>query len=261
MDPLIIVVEDQAILAHDIIDRLKQFGYSNIAGPYASGEEALAFANENAPEIAILDIQLSGKINGIQLAKELNKLKSIPIIYLSQQQDEQTYKDSLSTLPVAFINKPFTNNELRIGLLNAIRAIGEDQLNLVQDSEGENILDDRIFVRNGRGKFHIKLDDILWLKANGDFSMIMTADRLGQEEKLLPIVSHTLSKLETKLNFYRYFVRASRSHIVNIKHVDRILDQHPNDRSSTRKILEVGEQQITVGDVYRKSVMDRFLMV
>lgn len=261
MDTTILIVEDKSILAHDLMDRLNQFGYENLMGPYESGEEASKACKKTKPDIAILDIQLKGKMTGIDLARELNRDERIPIIYLTQQQDDETFTDSSSTYPVAFINKPFTNNELRSAITNAARAIGKDQESQIRTSEGLEILDDRIFVRNGRGKFYIKLDDILWIKSNGETSTIMTRDRLELDPKLLPVVGHSLSKLELKLGFYPYLVRGSRYFIVNLKQVDRILDTQVEDRSTLKKALLIADTEISLGDKYRKSVMDRFLIV
>lgn len=262
MDPNILIVEDKTLIAHDIVDRLNGFGYANILGPFDSGELALAESKTHEPDIAILDIRLKGKMSGIDLAKEINQKRNVPIIYLTHQQDDKTYNDSISTFPVAFINKPFTNNELRVALVNASRAIGEKAPRTSRDSVELEFLDDRIFIRNGRGKYYVKLDEILWIQSNGgETSTIMTKDKLGADPKSLPIVGHNLSRLESRLDFYPYLIRGSRYFIVNLKHVDRILDQQPKERSTPKKAVLIAENEITIGDKYRKNVMDRFLIV
>jgi len=261
MNPAILIVEDKAILAHDIIDRLQQFGYQNLYGPFESAEEALIECENDLPDIAILDIQLKGSMSGIDLAKRLNKNIKVPIIYLTQLQDDKTFKDSISTFPVAYLNKPFTNNELRVAIVNAVNELGDERSVTIKDYDGMEVLDDRIFLRNGRGKFYIKLDDILWIKANGETSTIMTKDRLEADLKVLPVIGHNLSSLESKLSFCKYLIRGSRFFMVNLKHVDRIIDQQSESRTTPQKILLIADNEIIIGDKYRKKVMDRFLIL
>ena len=262
MDPKILIVEDKAVLAYDIVDRLNGFGYHNLIGPFDNAEEALQECGDTLPDIAVLDIRLKGELNGIDLAKKLNEKSNVPVVYLTNLEDEEIYNDSISTFPVAFINKPFTNNELRVAMVNAIRALDQEFTISKSRSEDVEVLEDRIFIRNGKGKYHVKLDEILWIQSNGgDMSTIMTADKLEADPKSLPTVGHNLSRLEDRLNFYPYLIRGSRYYIVNLKHVDRILDQQPNDRTSPRKAVMIAENEITIGDKYRKNVMDRFHIV
>jgi len=255
----ILVVEDKKILAQDLVDRLESFGYNTFLGPYDSGESALEASLNTIPDIAILDIRLKGEMTGIQLAKRLNEIKKIPIIYLTNQEDEATYNDSVKTLPAAFINKPFTNNELKSAINSAMRMIDEEKPDFIKDEELK-IVDDRIFIRNGRGKYYIKLEDILWIQSHGgETSNIMTIDKIG--EKVLPVVGHNLSRLEKKLVFYPFIVRASRFYMINLKHVVRLLDHQPDGRSTLKKSVLIADNEIILGDKYRKSITDKIYII
>ena len=128
--PNIMIVEDQAVLAYDLLDRLKEYGFNQLMGPYNTGEKALTACDKKMPDIAILDIRLAGKMDGIQLAKELNIRSSVFIIYLTQQEDEETFNASAETEHIAYINKPFTNNEIRSALLRAVK-----KLDLLESSQ------------------------------------------------------------------------------------------------------------------------------
>lgn len=256
----VLVVEDKAILAHDIVDRLTSFGYRHIIGPYSSGEDVLSGIKEEQPHIAILDIQLKGTLSGIDLAIELNKDNYVPVIYLTNQQDDRVFEESIKTMPVAFLNKPFTNNELRVAMYNASLRHNVDppQLQVVE----EQVLNDRIFIRSGPGKFHIMLDDILWVKSNGgDTSSIMTVDKIGQGEMTLPVVSLNLAKLAERLSFYPYLMRASRFYIINTRRVERIIDHHRGTGTTTKKAVIIANNEIVLGNRYRKSITDQFCQI
>ena len=90
----ILIVEDEAIVALDMKSSLEDCGYKNIE-IVSSGEECLAFCKENNPDIIVMDIILSGKINGIETAAEI---KDVPVIFTSGSTglliDEDLYHSS-----------------------------------------------------------------------------------------------------------------------------------------------------------------------
>lgn len=260
MMPSILVVEDKQLLAEDLVDRLQTFGYSTIFGPFPSAEEALFFLQQSLDkvDIAILDIHLQGEKNGIALAQEIKRRKSVPIIYLTQLEDDETISASSNTQPVAFLSKPFTNASLKHALLRARSAFQPDQKAKATKEELET-LDDRIFIRNGRGKIQIKLDDILWIQSGGgETSAITTVDRF-RAKKLPYTVGVNLNKLELRLSFCTSLVRCSRFYIINIKKVDRLWNA--NEKTKSKRFVEICGKEIVVGDKYRKNIMDRFHIV
>lgn len=253
----ILVVEDKSLIAQDLIDRLERFEYKNIIGPFASGEEALEECKNDLPDIALLDITLKGSMTGIQLANILNEERMVPVVYLTQHDDERVINGIDQKTTAYYLNKPFTNNELKMALNSAKRMI--DQVPDKADSRDEEeveVLNDRIFIRNGRGKVCLMLDDILWIQSGGgDTSTVMTVDYVNRDPKSLPVVGLNLSKLEERLSFCSYLLRCSRFHIVNLKKVNRIID---SGKLKTRKALIVNTESISVGDKYRKNVMTAF---
>ncbi|MEL7004212.1 MAG: response regulator [Bacteroidota bacterium] len=256
MNSKILIVEDKSILAQDIADRLERFGYKQVIGPFSSGEEALEAVKTEMPDLALLDISLKGKMNGIQLAQKLNDKNSIPIVYLTSHEDDETFDASLNTYPVAYINKPFTNNELKMAVFNGLKLRAGDKLSqgLNASQDQLKVLDDRIFVRNGRGKFSIMLDDILYIQSGGgETSTIVSNLDISYQPK----VGYTLNKLEEKLSFYPKLVRCSRYHIINLSKVERILDSSPSNKSISKKELLVKGELIPVGAKYRKDIMSK----
>ncbi|GAK90001.1 sigma-54-dependent transcriptional regulator [Nonlabens ulvanivorans] len=65
----IIVVEDEILIADNICDALEDLGYE-VLEPAISYSEAVQRIEDEQPDIAILDIQLSGSKSGIDLAKK-----------------------------------------------------------------------------------------------------------------------------------------------------------------------------------------------
>jgi len=67
-DASILVVEDESLVAKDIQNRLKKFGY-NVPAIATSGEEAIKKAGEFSPDLVLMDIRLKGKMDGVEAAQ------------------------------------------------------------------------------------------------------------------------------------------------------------------------------------------------
>ena len=107
----ILVVEDERIIAMDIQDRLRRWGY-DVPEIAASGEEALRKTERIQPNLVLMDIKLQGNMDGIEAAKEIQKRFSIPIIYVTAYADETTMSRVKATEPCGIILKPFGEREL-----------------------------------------------------------------------------------------------------------------------------------------------------
>ena len=60
----------------------------------------------------IIDIKLTGEMDGIELAKNINKIENIPVIYFTAYSDEQVIQKAMATKPIAYLIKPVTEKEL-----------------------------------------------------------------------------------------------------------------------------------------------------
>lgn len=263
MPTKILIAEDKKLLAQDLEDRIASMNLGQVIGSFPTGEAALKFSKKNPPDIALLDISLKGEMDGITLAEGLNDLRYIPIIYLTHLDDEKTLSRTLPTVPVAYLNKPFTNNELKVAILNATHALndedhenGSEPVPVNETSNGVQVLEDRVFVRNGRGKLSVALEDIVYIQSGGgEKSTIITKSFLDEGSGNRPTVGYSLSKLEPKLSFYPYLVRCSRFYMVNLKCVERIIDVDTDYKSKGKKTLIVHGEEIKVGDKYRKDIL------
>ncbi|MBN2768397.1 MAG: response regulator [Campylobacterales bacterium] len=113
----ILIVEDWAITALEIERSLAKMGYevTEITNSY---ESALKSIEKEKPDAILLDIGLKGKKDGIELAQKIDA--SIPIVYLTSSQDEETMIRAAYTNPSAYLSKPFRREELRSNLLIAL---------------------------------------------------------------------------------------------------------------------------------------------
>lgn len=111
-NPKILIVEDENIIAMDIHYTLKSLGY-DVCGVAVSGEESVEKAFIMNPDLILMDVKLSGNIDGLSAAKRIQSHLNIPVIYLTAYGDDNTLKQLDKTKPYGCINKPFEERELQ----------------------------------------------------------------------------------------------------------------------------------------------------
>lgn len=217
----ILIVEDEMIVAAKISLQLTNLGYE-VTGILARGEEAVQYVYENQVDIILLDINLKGKMDGIETAKKIQEQKSPLIIYLTANSDEPTFNRAKSTKPAGFISKPFKQLDLQRAIELAICRVAENETGpqiFNANTEVQHfILSDRIFVRCKEKMIKILLSDILYIEADRNYSRIFTANK----EILL---STTLKTIEEKLSG-NVFVRIHRSYLINISQIEEVAESH-----------------------------------
>ncbi|EFK09186.1 response regulator receiver domain protein [delta proteobacterium NaphS2] len=139
--PKILIADDDVVTAELLEEILKVKGYS-IIGPAYSGEEAYQLAKEHRPTIAILDIEMPGGMDGIEVADKLNRELNIPVIFLTGHDETAIIKRAKRVKPLSFLLKPINERqilaEVEIGLFKA-EATRERQLLTTTDQFPEEV--------------------------------------------------------------------------------------------------------------------------
>ncbi len=112
-------MEDEALIAMEISDRLMQLGY-DICGRAARGEQALEEIPQTHPDIVLMDIQLAGELTGTETTTRLRHLLDVPVIFLTAFSDASLLKEALDTEPFGYLVKPFEERELHATLQAAL---------------------------------------------------------------------------------------------------------------------------------------------
>ena len=111
----ILIVEDEIITAMSLQHLLELWGYVT-CGQASSGREAVEKADVEKPDILLIDVSLSGNINGIQAAREIRSRLSIPIIFITGYSDRETMKEIQDIEPAGWFVKPVDFDKLKITL-------------------------------------------------------------------------------------------------------------------------------------------------
>jgi two-component system, response regulator PdtaR len=113
--PRIFVVEDQALIAMDLCDRLQMLGYES-CGHAGRADLALSRILESKPELVLMDVNLIGDVNGIELAEIVRQQFDVPVIFLTAYSDRDLIDSAARAEPYAFLVKPYDEDELRANI-------------------------------------------------------------------------------------------------------------------------------------------------
>lgn len=231
----ILVVEDEIIIADNICDTLEDLGYS-VLEPAINYTEAIESLEKNNPDVAILDIQLSGKKTGIDIAQKINEAYDIPFIFLTSYADASTIVEAKKVMPSAYLVKPFTKEEIyssiEIALYNYTKK--EGQLN-----ESNLIIKDALFVKD-KGVFSkLCFKDILYLKSAHVYVEIILKD--NNKFVLRSSLNSIIEKMSDK------FIRVHRGYIINLDYLEQM------DVSS----LKINKTVIPIGKAHRENLLKK----
>ncbi|MEI6178528.1 MAG: response regulator [Verrucomicrobiota bacterium] len=120
MKPIqILIVEDELILAMDLEARLVDMGYA-VVGMARTGEDAIADAVQHKVDVILMDIHLSGEMDGIAASMEIRRHLDIPIVFLSAYTDEETSMRAQAVAPCGFLSKLSDDMEVRAAIESAL---------------------------------------------------------------------------------------------------------------------------------------------
>ena len=104
----ILIAEDETLIRMDLAEMLRESGYDVVAEA-TNGEEAIAFASELKPDLAILDVKMP-KMDGISAAEVI--VKTSPVLMLTAFSQKELVERALDAGVMAYVVKPFTIDDL-----------------------------------------------------------------------------------------------------------------------------------------------------
>jgi DNA-binding LytR/AlgR family response regulator len=225
----ILIIDDNAI-ARSVLRKLcSQQKDLVVAGECATAEEAYGFLQEEAVDLLLLDIEMPG-MTGLQLVERLGHRRPV-IVFTTSKKD---YASEAFDLNVAdYIVKPVTPARFIQAMAKA-RAIVDSSQEEVKWTEEEFL-----FIRDSTIIRRLKVEDILYAEAMGDYVKLYTPQKFYA-------VHTTLKAVEERLPGSR-FLRVHRSFLVALNKIDTIQDG----------VIIIGEKAVPVADAYRKVLNSR----
>jgi diguanylate cyclase (GGDEF)-like protein/PAS domain S-box-containing protein len=115
----VLVVEDESIVAMDLVRRLRKLGY-RIAGTAADGETAMKIIAAETPDVILMDIHIKGSRDGIEVAQSVSERYHIPVIFLTAYSEDVTLERAKSAKPYGYLLKPYSERDLHASVQMAI---------------------------------------------------------------------------------------------------------------------------------------------
>lgn len=230
----ILVVEDEILIADNICDTLTDLGYFTLE-PALNYTEAILSLKTEAPDIVILDINLSGEKSGIDIAEVIKSQYDIPFIFLTSNADKNTVSLAKKVQPKAFLVKPFTQEELYSSIEIALSNHIKHNLATSNNDKSKKVL----FLKEKGIFIKIKLEDILYIKSDHVYIEVI----LSSEKK--HVIRTSLNDILTKLN--KNFIRIHRSYIVNSNYIDQIQSNK----------LFLNNSEIPIGKSYKNIILQK----
>ena len=111
----IVIVEDEVITQRYLQDIFSQHDVV-VTGCFDNGTDTIAALKSIDCDMILMDINIKGSMDGIQLARNLLRNHTIPIVFITAHNDDETLEELLELAPYGFIGKPFSSKEIIVAL-------------------------------------------------------------------------------------------------------------------------------------------------
>jgi response regulator NasT len=128
----ILIAEDETIIRLDLRDLLVRAGFEVVAEA-RDGEEAVALARAEEPDLAILDVKMPG-LDGIEAARRILDERAIPIVMLTAYGQEELVSRAVEAGVFGYLVKPFRESDL-LPAIRTARARHEELAALREEAE------------------------------------------------------------------------------------------------------------------------------
>ncbi len=123
--PSIMIVEDDYLIALDVEAGLSDAGFV-LAGIASTAEEAITIARSARPAIALMDIRLLGKRDGIDAALELYRDYGIRCVFATAHADRDVKLRAEAARPLGWVQKPYSTAMLIEAIQKGFQELGEE---------------------------------------------------------------------------------------------------------------------------------------
>lgn len=229
-----IIVDDNKMARTAIRFLIEQVDFLTLKQECASPVEAFNYLKTEDVDLVFLDVEMPG-MTGIELIKNLEKR---PIIILITSKKD--YAVEAFELNVAdYIIKPVNLARFTMAVSRAKELF--DSKDQVMDANQRS--KDYIFVRSNSILTKIKLDDIIYIQALGDYVNIYTPEKRYT-------IHCTLKSMEEKLPANKFY-RLHRSYLVSLNHVDTVEDT----------TVYIGKHHLPIGEQFKKELLKKLNLI
>ena len=171
----ILIVEDDPMISESLADIVRVLGHE-VVGIADNAVRAIELCSEQEPQIALLDIQIGGDVDGVDLAEMINDEFDIPFIFTTAFADTSTIARARERGPFGYLVKPYGVKDLNAAIEVAMGAF-QRLKKAEKKGGGGQIIDRNIFLKVDSKLVRVKIDDILYIEAKGDYALFKTKQK------------------------------------------------------------------------------------
>jgi len=201
------VVENEMVIADTICLTLRKLGYE-VFPPASNYNKAIKLIEECKPDLLLLDINLGGQKDGIDLAYLVRENHTTPIIFLTANSDKATIERAKPVRPNAFLVKPFTKEDL-------FTAVEIAMSNFSVTEKDEQRTRDAIFIKDGYNFTKVLLKEITHVLSDHNYVTFYLNN--GKKHMQRSTLQEMMHKLPAEK-----FVKINRGAIINADAITKV---------------------------------------
>jgi two-component system response regulator LytT len=239
-NPSILMVDDGKDSLFLLQYMLEELGYRRLYACQTFTSALDTFTSES-PDICLLDIELGGTRNGINLAEEIRKYDAqVPIIYLTSHFSEDYYDRCKHTYPSSFLNKGCTLLNLKSTIDLALINRGKLPTQNSPSAAHPPMANEQLFFKVGDIFKSVSLTSITFFYAENKLNYARS------EGRSYP-TSIQLKTLEEDLK--PTFLRIHKSYLINTKYIDEI--------NPTEGTVIINGEILPIGNTYKRFFLEK----
>ena len=116
----VLVVEDDPLIAMDVAETIEDAG-AELVGTAATADDALALATGMAPDVAVIDLSLKSRGDGLSVADAIRKRCGAVTLFITGSAGAETIERVRAFNGSSPLFKPLRYGELPAAILRALR--------------------------------------------------------------------------------------------------------------------------------------------
>lgn len=210
----IYIIEDQPLYANQLMILVDELGYE-LSGIADNSDKALKEIPLLVPDLLLVDIKIKGSLDGIEFVELIQKKITIPTIFITSFNDDQTFNRAKNVTPYAFLTKPFDSSNLQRTIELAFNTYLPRENNKKEIWSEDVVLKGAFFIKNNSILEKINIRDILYLEVEDRYSTLYL------ENKRRHVLRMSMKTIQEKLPEGVFF-RVHRKYSINLKKVSAI---------------------------------------
>ncbi|MCW3070273.1 MAG: DNA-binding response regulator [Bacteroidetes bacterium] len=231
-----IIVDDNKMARTAIKQMITQVDFLNLKHECENPIEAFNYLKRESIDLVFLDVEMP-EMTGIELIKNLETRPIIIMITTKQEYAVEAFELNVAD----YLIKPVSMTRFMVAVARA-KELFEKKDNKIEMSSDKD--KEYIFVRSNSVLTKIRIKEIIYVQALGDYVNIFTADNKRHT------VHITLKAIEEKLQSSKFF-RLHRSYLVALDHIDNVEEN----------TAYIGKHPLSIGEQYKKELLKKLNLI